>query len=226
MAWFQKAIEADPDYALAQAGLAIVHAYNILALGTSPESAIALAKNHAQRATILDDRNPTVQAYAGLAYALSCEHRLSRGHAERALALNPNDSYALFVMACVLTYSGEMERALEFFEKSERLEAYAPDDQRLDFLCDCHYMLHNYEKVIEIHGGYQNVPAILYLILAAACAQAGRDQQAAAAMKGYERLRPAGHDAARTIRYHIQMCWRQEDRDHWLEGYRKAGLPV
>ena len=27
-------------------------------------------------------------------------------------------------------------------------------------------------------------------------------------------------------RVHGQMCGRPEDREHWLEGYRKAGLLV
>ena len=224
--WFEKSIKADPDYALAQAGIALVYAYQIPAHGLSPESTIACAREYAQRATILDDRNPTVQAYAGLAYLLSCEHELSRKHAERAVALNPNDSYALFVKANVLTYAGEMQEALEFFAKSERLDPYAPDDQRLDFLCDCHYMLHNYDKVIEIHSVYQNVPAFLYLILAAAAAQLSRQEQARAAVKDYERLRPAGHDAVAMINYQIRLCWRQQDRDHWLDGYRKAGIQV
>jgi hypothetical protein len=26
------------------------------------------------------------------------------------------------------------------------------------------------------------------------------------------------------ITYQVRMCWRQEDKDHWLDGYRKAGL--
>jgi tetratricopeptide (TPR) repeat protein len=224
--WFEKAAKADPEYALAHAGIALVYAYGIPALGRPPETAVARAREHAQRATALDDRNPTVQAYAGLAYMLSCEHRLSRMHAERAVFLNPNDPFALFVKANVLTYAGEAEAALDLFARSESLEAYAPDDQRLDCLCDCHYMLRNYQKVIEIHSVYQNVPAFLYLILAAACAQAGRHEQARAAVRDYERLRPATHDAIAMIEYQMRMCWRQEDRDHWLEGYRKAGLPV
>ncbi len=222
--WFEKSAKADPNYALAQAGIALVYAYQIPAHGLSPESTIARAKDYARRATVLDDRNPTVQAYAALAYSFSCEHELSRRHAERAVALNPNDSYALFVKATVLTYFGNMQEALEFFAKSERLEPYAPDDLRLDCLCDCHYMLHNYDKVIEIHRAYQNVPAFLYLILAAAAAQLGRQEQARDAVKDYERLRPAGHDAVAMINYHMRMCWRQEDRDHWLDGYRKAGI--
>jgi adenylate cyclase len=157
---------------------------------------------------------------------LSCEHRLSRQHADRAVVLNPNDSHALFVMANVLTYSGEVDEALKFFAMSERLDAYAPDDTRLDCLCDCHYMARNYEKVIEIHGVYQNVPAFLHLILAAAHAQLGHEREAKIAVMEYERLRPAGHDAVAMIDCQMRMCWRQQDRDHWLDGYRKAGFPV
>jgi adenylate cyclase len=224
--WFEKSAKADPNYALAQAGIALVHAYQIPAHGLASASTIARAKEYARRATVLDDRNPTVQAYAALAYVFSCEYELSRRHADRAVTLNPNDSYALFVKACVLTYSGNMQEALEFFAKSERLEAYASDDQRLDCLCDCHYMLHNYDKVIEIHRVYQNVPAFLYLILAAAAAQLGHQEQASDAVKDYERLRPAGHDAVAMINYQIRMCWQQKDREHWLEGYRKAGIQI
>jgi TolB-like protein len=224
--WFEKSAKADPNYALAQAGIALAYAYQIPAHGLSPDSTIARAKEYARRATVLDDRNPTVQAHAALAYSFSCEHELSRRHAERAVALNPNDSYALFVKASALTYSGNMQEALEFFAESERLEPYAPDDLRLDCLCDCHYMLHNYDKVIEIHRVYQNVPAFLYLILAAAAAQLGRQEQARDAVKDYERLRPAGHDAVAMINYQTRMCWRQEDRDHWFDGYRKAGIQV
>jgi len=224
--WFEKSAMADPNYALALAGIALVYAYQIPAHGLAPESTIARAKDYARRATVLDDWNPTVQAYAALAYSFSCEHELSRRHAERAVALNPNDPYALFVKAVSLTYSGNMQEALEFFAKSERLEPYAPDDLRLDCLCDCHYMLHNYDKVIEIHRIYQNVPAFLYLILAAAAAQLGRQEQARDAVKNYERLRPAGHDAVEMINYQTRMCIRQEDRDHWLDGYRKAGIQI
>jgi adenylate cyclase len=224
--WFEKAVQADPHYAMAHAGIALVCAYQIVSQGMPADIATARVKEHARRATILDDRNPNVHAYAGLAYMLSCEHELSKLHADRAVALNPNDSYALFVMANVLTYAGEQEKALDFFAQSERLEAYAPDDQRLDCLCDCHYLLGNYEKVIEIHRVYQNVPAFLYLILAAACAQAGQDERARAAIHDYERLRPAGHDPVAMARHQIRMCWQQKDRNRWTEGYRKAGLAV
>jgi TolB-like protein len=66
--WFKKAVEADPNYAMAHAGIALTYAYLIPASGLPEGTTIALAKPHAQRATVLDDHNPTVHAYAGLAY--------------------------------------------------------------------------------------------------------------------------------------------------------------
>ena len=87
-------------------------------------------------------------------------------------------------------------------------------------------MLRNYEKVIEIHETYQNIPALVYLALAAAYAQTGQTDQAGAAVKEYERKRPPGHDLKSVITFWMRMCSRQEDRDHWLEGFRKSGINV
>lgn len=129
---------------------------------------------------MLDDRNPTVNACAAFTYHVSGEPKLALTQSERAVSLNPNDSFTLYVRACALCYGGELQQALDWFAKSECLEPYAPDDQRLDTLCDCYYMLGDYEKVIEIHDMYQHTPAFLHMVLAAACAQAGQFEKAAA----------------------------------------------
>ncbi|HYN00624.1 MAG TPA: hypothetical protein VET25_12820, partial [Aestuariivirgaceae bacterium] len=224
--WFEKSVQSDPDYALAHAGIALAYSYGLFLLGLPPDTALARAREHAQRAITLDDRNPTVCAYAALAYFFSGEHVLERIYAERAVSLNPNDPFTVNVLANVLTYTGEPELALEWFAKSERLEPYAPDDQRVDCLCDCYYLLGQYEKVIEIHQVYQNLPALMYLILAAACAQAGQLEKARFTLKEYERLRHPQQDMKTIIEYQCRLCSRQKDREHWLEGYRKAGIDV
>ena len=224
--WYAKAVEADPTYALAHAGLGMTSVFGILSLGLAPEATLARGREHAQRAVALDERNPTVNAYAAFTYHIAGDYRLARKHAGWAVSLNPNDPFAIYALGCALSYTGEPEQALEWFSKSERLEPYAPDDQRLDTLCDCHYMLHNYAKVIEIYEIYQNVPAFLYLVLAAAYAQAGQPERAATAVASYERLRPPGHDLKTHVTYWMKMCSRQSDRDHWLEGFRKAGMEV
>ena len=224
--WYKKAVEADPTYALAHAGLGMTSVFGILSLGLPPEPTLARGREHARKAVALDEANPTVNCYAAFTYHISGDHRLTRKHAERAVSLNPNDPFAIYVLGCALSYTGEPERALECFARSERLEPYAPDDQRLDTLCDCYYMLRDYAKVIEIHEVYQNVPAFLYLVLAAAYAQTGQSEKAAAAVKLYERLRPPNHDLKTHITHWMKMCSRQSDRDHWLEGFRKAGIDL
>ncbi len=224
--WFERAVAADPSYAVAHACLANTYAYGLFVLGLPPDSALTLAREHAQRATLLDPENPQVNAYAAWAYHLSGDRQSALTHAERAVSLNPNDAKILDTLGAVLSYSGEPERALEWFARSEKLDPYAPDDQRLDALCDCYYLLHRYEKVIEIHRSYQQVPAFLYLILAAAYAQSGKLDEAKASVLKYQDNRPAEHDAATMIKYQVRMCARLEDRDHWLEGYRKAGIDI
>ena len=108
--------------------------YGLYVQGLPPESSLARAKEHAQQATALDDRNPVVHAFAAFTYLFSGEYQLTRRHAARAVSLNPNDPFALYVQACALSYIGDPEQALEWFAKSECLEPYAPDDQRLDIL--------------------------------------------------------------------------------------------
>jgi adenylate cyclase len=224
--WFEKAIKADPDYALAHAGIANAYSYGLYALGLPPETALARAKEHAHRAIVLDDRNPTINALAASTYQLAGEYKLARKYAERAVALNPKDPFVLSIQASTLLHAGgEPKQALEWMEKSERIEAYTHDDYRLDILEDCYYMLREYEKVIEMHELYQ-LPAFLKLVLAAAFAQTGQFEKAKAAVEEYERTRPSGHDATTMIEYQMRMLARQEDRNLWLEGYRRAGLPV
>jgi TolB-like protein/class 3 adenylate cyclase/tetratricopeptide (TPR) repeat protein len=224
--WFEGAIAADPESGLAHACLANTFSLGVLALGLSPDAALARAREHAERATVLDPENAQVNAYAATAYTLCGDSRRAVSHAERAVALNPNDARTLYALAQALTYAGEQQRALEWFARSEKLEPYAPDDDRLDWLCDCHYLLGSYEKVVEIHRSYQEVYPFLFLVLAAACAQLGQTEAAKDALTKYERTRPREHDAATMIKYHVRMCAKLEDRDRWLEGYRKIGFDV
>ena len=224
--WYKKAIEADPEYALAHAGFAMTSVFGVLAVGLPGEATLASGREHARRAVALDDTNPVVNACAAFTYHIAGDYKLARSHAQRAAALNPNDPFALYVMGCALSYTGDPEEALDWFARSERLEPYAVDDQRLDTLCDCHYMLCNYQRVIEIHETFQNTPAFLHIVLAAAHAQLGQTEESHASMREYERLKPAGHGIKTHIKYWMRMCSRPEDRDNWLEGFRKAGIDV
>jgi hypothetical protein len=66
----------------------------------------------------------------------------------------------------------------------------------------------------------------MYVALAAAFAQLDRIDDVRTTMAQFERIRPEGFDAVKVAHSHARTCARQEDADHWLEGYRKAGLDV
>lgn len=91
---------------------------------------------------------------------------------------------------------------------------------------DVFYMARRYEDAIEAFHGWRNPPCHMYAELAAAYAQLERMGEAQAAMANYERTRPPGFDPVQVATAHARMCARREDGDHWLEGYRKAGLEV
>ncbi|HET9359697.1 MAG TPA: tetratricopeptide repeat protein, partial [Vicinamibacterales bacterium] len=221
-----RAVAADPGYALAHAGLGMTYVFGSLSLGLPPEEARGLGIQHARQAVILDEGNCKVNACAAFTYHIAGEHKLTRKHAERAVALNPNDPFALYAMGCALSYTGEPEKAIEWIMKSARLDPFAPDDQRLDQLCDCYYMLHDYAKLLEIRETLQNGPAFLQIVLAAALGQVGRCEEARAAVREYDRMKPKGHDLQTLIKNWMHMCSRTEDREHWLDGFRKAGINI
>lgn len=64
----------------------------------------------------------------------------------------------------------------------------------------------------------------MYDVLAACYAQLGEAEEAQAAYRTYQEKRPEGYDEAVAHAAHMKMCRRQEDRDHWVEGFRKAGI--
>ena len=224
--WYEKAVEADPGFAAARAGLATIYAFTVYALGDDHEVRFPLAREHIGRAVAEDGDNYLVQQRAARVYLLIGEQQLALQHADRAYALNPNDYSVLQIMGEVLNYSGRMQEALEWYDRSQRIEPYAPDDTRLDCICDTYYMLRQYEKVVQIHSVYQNVPAFLHVILAVSLAQLGRLDESRAAMVKFHEKRLPGQDPVKLGRIQAKLCSRPEDQELWLEGYRKAGIEV
>jgi adenylate cyclase len=226
ISWYERAVAADPGYAEAQAGLALMYAYSVYALGEDPELRFREARAHAAKAMASADSNYNIHRNLAQTYHLTGERDLALRHAERAVALNPNDAHVLQIMGEALAYSGRMQEALGWYERSQALEPYAPDDQRLDCICDTYYMLREYEKVVQIHSFYQSIPAFIDFYLAASLAQLGRMDDARKAIDRFYAKRLPKQDSIKLIRAQNLICSRQEDRDHWLDGFRKAGFDV
>ena len=131
----------------------------------------------------------------------------------------------MWARGLVFAYLGDHNEALRCHQKAMRIDPHFADGLR-EPLVDAHYMARRYDEAIALFRGWLNPPWHMYSDLAAAHAQLDQMDEAREACEHYYRSLPEGHDSARGLRYHVDMCARQEDRDHWIEGYRKAGFAM
>ena len=105
---FQQAIAADPNYALAYAGLA--DTYNIAPsyIPISSKQGVLLADEAARKALELDDSLPEAHAARALALATAWKWSEAEPEFQRAIELNPNNANAHYFYA--LAYLGPENR--------------------------------------------------------------------------------------------------------------------
>jgi adenylate cyclase len=220
-----EAIAADPTYALAHALLANAYTYSIYVIGADPDTAITRGAYHAARAVTLDDGDPEVHAVAASNYNLSGNHELADFHSRRAVELNPNDSTALRMRGVVVSYLGRQEEAMDLYTRAQKLDPNVRETWYEPF-CDCLFMQGKYDQVLAIIHRWHAAPTHMKLVQAAAYALLGRAAEARAALAAFDSAPQPRIDPQVLVKYQMRMLARQEDRDRWLEGYRKAGLDV
>ena len=120
---FEKAIELDPDYADAYAGLAdtygLMPAYNF----ASPDDAMPKAKSYAEKAI---EKNPNLaSAYTSLAWVLHNYEYDWKGAEEnysKAIELNPNYATVNHWFGIFLSNNGRHNKAIETLKKAAELD--------------------------------------------------------------------------------------------------------
>jgi TolB-like protein/tetratricopeptide (TPR) repeat protein len=152
---FQHAIQKDPDYALAHAGLA--DAYGLLAIipwdGLCPADAMPRAKEAALRALEIDDS--LAEAHSSLAMVLhryDWDWRSAERSYKRAIELNPYNARPHLWYGWLLMSEGRRDEALAELKEAEEVA------KRIDplGLVDIHatvanswYMARKYDQAIE-----------------------------------------------------------------------------
>jgi eukaryotic-like serine/threonine-protein kinase len=124
---FNQAIEIDPQYALAYAGLA--DCYNLLDIwaGLPTNETFPRAKAAAQRALAIDD--DLAEAHTSLAYAIHTyewDWPAAEREYQRAIALNPNYATARQWYAEFLTATGRFDEAAQQGKKALDLDPMSP----------------------------------------------------------------------------------------------------
>jgi TolB-like protein/Flp pilus assembly protein TadD len=152
---FQQAIQREPNFALAYAGLA--DAYALLAIlpwdGLAPREAMPKAKAAALRALEIDDS--LAEAYASLAIVL---HRYdwdwpaAEKNFQRAIELNPNSARAHLWYGWLLMTAGRRDEALAELKEAEDVARSIDPLGLVDIratLANCMYFARQYDRAIN-----------------------------------------------------------------------------
>ncbi len=123
IAHFEQAIETDPGYALAYAGLADSYSLLVRYGAVRPSEAMPKAKAAAKKALELD--NTLAEAYASLAYAslhYDWDWQTAERQFQRAIELVPNYETAHQWYARYLTAMGRFDEAIAEVKRAQQLE--------------------------------------------------------------------------------------------------------
>ena len=223
---FVRAIELDPDYAPAYAGLAwvLVHDSN-QGWSTDPKASLELALEHARRAVLLDDGLAKAHMVLGDVFCWMKRHEQAVAEGRRAIALDPSYAEGHMALAYYLVTSGQAEKAVEEAQKALRFNPVYAHQIYYSVLGQSLYMTKQYEAAMAAsEQGVSRDPNArgLRIWLAATYAQLGQMDDARRHAKELLRLWPnfSLQRLAKLLPYKSKP-----DLDHWIDGLRKAGLP-
>src|SRR5213080_3041522 len=120
--YFQQAIDLDPNYALAYAGLADVHSLLPIYAGTAPKNDVSKALAAARKAVELDSNLAEAHTSLGNALLFNAQLKLAEQEFRRALELNPNYATAHQWLAECLQGQGRFPESLTENERAHELD--------------------------------------------------------------------------------------------------------
>lgn len=225
---FYKAIERDPDFAVAY-GLAARCYVRRKTNGwmTKPAEEIAETARLARRAADLGRDDAVALSSAGLAFALASGD-LDDGDAliDRALVLNPNLAMAWMQSCWVKVWLGEPDAAIERAARAMRL---SPNDSQIfnmqAGIATAHFVAGRYAEALswaELSIRGQPDYFLSIFVAAAGAALAGEDTAARKAMARLRQIAPELRISNLGDRLPLR---RAEDLESWIKGLRMAGLP-
>lgn len=221
-----RALQLDGDSGMAHRMIAVA-LYHQAYMGfiAWDERVIEDIHSHAKIAIEAEDADEYSHWAMECAHLLRMEHERATASLRRALDINPNCSLAHGSLGTVLAWQGRSEAAIECNELALRMN---PDDPSIFYrhfgLALAHYIASRYDQALA-HTGVvlQMRPSwwLGLLVHAASFAQLGRPDEARRTLDELSRVRPGVNAPSLDI---LPFAY-AHDREHLLDGLRKAGLP-
>jgi tetratricopeptide (TPR) repeat protein len=124
--FFTQAVDLDPTFARAYAGLSFAHFQNAFLGWKKAGPEIERAFDAAGKSLMVDDRDPAAHWAMGRALWLRGEQDQSISELERAVDLSPNFATGHYTLAFVHSQSGDPNAAISFSDHSRQLSPFDP----------------------------------------------------------------------------------------------------
>jgi TolB-like protein/DNA-binding winged helix-turn-helix (wHTH) protein/cytochrome c-type biogenesis protein CcmH/NrfG len=218
----RRAIELDPNYAAAYAGLAeTYHIAVSMGWAESPVAFLSRAGEMADKALSLDDSEVRARIILGYVHIFHQRYEQAAAEIERAVAINPSDAHGLAGQGNILVWLGQTDAAIESLELAQRID---PELNAIDrfALSMAYYLKRRYDAAIE--QAERNLRKTIganftRIVLAAAYAQLDRAEDAARVVSMIHRTEPTFDPQ----RFGTKFL-KPDDLEHLRDGLRKAGL--
>ena len=222
--FFEQAIDLDPGFAAAYAGLAFGYALDYVN-GWTEMQALGTAFRLARQAVALDAVEPQAHYAMAMAHLWRREHESAIQEATTTTQLDPNFAPGFSLLGLALHYAGRSEQALGMLERAMQLDPYYPDTY-LHFVAQSHFALAHYanaEAALKRRLVRNPDTDVSRVLLAACYGHLGRKDEARAAWDEALTVNP---DYSLEHRQRVLPYKYPADFDRIAEGLRKAGLPV
>jgi TolB-like protein/tetratricopeptide (TPR) repeat protein len=226
IALLDRAIVLDPGYARAYAHKAWLTIWRAFQGWDPMEEALASAGESVTKGRQFDTDEPWIYVARIMVCMASLEGSEAVAAARKAVELNPNFAYGYSFLGVALATSGDGKAAISAIDRAVRL---SPRDLLRDefelFYGFAHFQMGNYAEAadyaasaISLRPGH----AYPYRILAASSALAGNQERAVATIEEILGLTPGLNIALATMQ---SVFVPDDDRERFINGLRKAGLP-
>ena len=218
---FRRAIDKDPDFALAYVGLAWTH-YREATRGWSQFMSRNLAESERNARYALKLEPDLAEAYEALGWIMlgRGDHEQSEAALKKAISLNPNSLSTMQALGNTLTFLGDAEGAIKAMEKSVSLGA-RPSARSLPILGLAYVLSGDPKRAIRFLETYaqDRRDHFYYATLAVAHTELGEDTEASEAAQQTLRAWPFFR-----VEEFVNQFRDPQDRQQIADDLLKAGL--